>query len=114
MGEQVFMAAGYSSMLLMPLLLALGVALDLPYLAVAIATLVLPMMRIVFGAYRWRSPILWRESVATYLDRLPIGYCAVLFAAIACVVSYLFSGCAGIYRSQRGGATKRRDAGNPP
>ena len=39
MGEQVFMAAGYSSMLLMPLLLALGVALDLPYLAVAIATL---------------------------------------------------------------------------
>lgn len=92
MGEQLFMAAGYSSMLLMPLLLAFGVAVDLPYLAVAIATLVFPMMRIVFGAYRWRSPILWRESVATYLDRLPIGYGAVLFAAIACVIDRLAMG----------------------
>lgn len=37
-----------------------------------------------------------------------------VFAAIACVVSYLFSGSAGIYRSQRGGAAKRRDVGNDP
>jgi H+/Cl- antiporter ClcA len=37
-----------------------------------------------------------------------------VFAAIACVVSYLFSGSAGIYRAQRGGGAKRRDAGNPP
>jgi H+/Cl- antiporter ClcA len=31
-----------------------------------------------------------------------------VFAAIACVVSYLFSGGAGIYRAQRGGAAKHR------
>jgi H+/Cl- antiporter ClcA len=36
------------------------------------------------------------------------------FAAIACVASYLFSGCAGIYRSQRGGADKRRASDPPP
>jgi hypothetical protein len=30
------------------------------------------------------------------------------------VVSYLFSGCAGIYSAQRGGDAKRRDAGNDP
>jgi H+/Cl- antiporter ClcA len=33
-----------------------------------------------------------------------------IYAAIACVVSYLFSGCAGIYRAQRGGAAKRSRA----
>ena len=30
-----------------------------------------------------------------------------VYAAIACVVAYLFSGHAGIYRAQRGGHTKR-------
>jgi H+/Cl- antiporter ClcA len=33
-----------------------------------------------------------------------------VFAAIACVVSYLFSGHSGIYRSQRVGHAKHRDA----
>jgi H+/Cl- antiporter ClcA len=37
-----------------------------------------------------------------------------VFAAIACVVSYLFSGGAGIYRAQRGGVAKHRHEANDP
>jgi H+/Cl- antiporter ClcA len=36
-----------------------------------------------------------------------------VYAAIACVVSYLFSGHVGIYRAQRGGHAKHRHATDP-
>lgn len=94
MGTQLFMATGYLSILLMPMLLALGVATGMPYLAIAVAVLVFPMMRVVFGAYRWRSPLLWRESVATFLDRLPIGYGAVLLMSIGYLVARVSEGAA--------------------
>jgi H+/Cl- antiporter ClcA len=37
-----------------------------------------------------------------------------IYAAIACVISYLFSGGAGIYRAQRVGAAKHRPGANDP
>lgn len=82
-------ASGYTLVLLMPLLLILGTVLSLPYLAIGVAFLVLPLMRMVFGAYRDAHSIAWSEAVATALHWLPAAYAVLLVASQVLVAAWL-------------------------
>lgn len=74
-------ALAYTLVLLMPALLVIGTLAQRPYLAIGVAFLVLPLMRMAFGAYRNTHAIAWRESVATFLHWLPVAYAAVLLGS---------------------------------
>jgi alkane 1-monooxygenase len=81
MVRQWFIAAGYLAIYLMPGLLLAGAYLGKPWLAFGVVVIVFSLCRLVFGAMPARAPE-WSESVATFLDRLPLAYPAV-FAASA-------------------------------
>jgi fatty acid desaturase len=80
---------GYALILLMPALLAIGTLASRPYLAIGVAFLLLPLMRIAFGAYRNAHATAWREGVATFLHWLPAGYAALLVASELVVALWL-------------------------
>ncbi len=79
MVRQWLNAAGYLAIYLMPALLLAGAYAGKPWLAFGVVVLVFSLCRLVFGAMPARAPE-WGESVATFLDRLPLGY-PVVFAA---------------------------------
>ena len=76
------MAAGYSLILLLPVLLMVGMWLNVPVLAFALVMLVFPLARVVLGGAHPQPAILWSEGVATFLDRLPVAYAGVLLVAL--------------------------------
>lgn len=82
-------ASGYAFTLLMPSLLLAGMLTDLPYLAVGVAFLVLPLMRILFGSYQDTDSTVWNEGVATALHRLPIAYACLLLACLVLIAAWL-------------------------
>lgn len=79
-------AAGYLSIFLMPALFLIGTATGKTWLAFGIIVIAFPIARIVFGALPAAGAPEWHESVATFLDRLPLAYAAAL---PVCVVSAL-------------------------
>ena len=81
MVKQWINASGYSAIFLMPALLFAGTLWGKPWLAFGVVVLVLPMLRLVFGAMPATAPE-WSEEVATFLDRLPLVY-PPMFAASA-------------------------------
>lgn len=74
-------ALAYTLVLLMPALLVVGTLAQRPYLAIGVAFLVLPLMRMAFGSYRNTHAIAWREGVATFLHWLPVAYAALLLGS---------------------------------
>lgn len=89
---QLGMAMGYLSILLMPVLFALGVWLEHPYFAFGTVMLVFPLARTVFGAYRQPVPIVWHEAIATFLHRLPLLYGIVLMVSVVLVLGSMIAG----------------------
>ncbi len=87
--RQWLTASGYAFILLMPSLLLAGVLAGLPYLAVGVAFLVLPLMRILFGSYQETDSTVWDEGVATALHRLPITYACMLLVCLVLVAAWL-------------------------
>ncbi len=92
--KQIYMAAGYLAVFLMPALPAAGVWFEHPYLAFGIVMLLFPLARGVFGAYSERTPIQWNERVANALDRLPVIYGFVLLSTLLFVAWRLGNGAA--------------------
>ena len=90
MWRQWIAASGYLSVLVLPMLLVVGVAIDKPYLAFGVAMLVFPLARGVFG--RYAGPTVWREGIATALHWLPVLYGAVLAAALVLLLSQIANG----------------------
>lgn len=80
-------ATGYCSIFLMPALLVASVATGHSFLAIGVAMLMLPLMRLVFGAYRPVHLFAWRESVATFLHALPAVYVVVAVGSLVYVAS---------------------------
>ncbi len=74
-------AVGYLAIYLMPGLLLAGAYAGRPWLAFGVVVLVFSLLRLVFGAMPPRAPE-WHESVATFLDRLPLGYPVVFPLAV--------------------------------
>ncbi len=91
---QLRMAAGYLAVFVMPGLFALGLWLERPSLAFGAVFLIFPLARGVFGAYRQRTPIMWREGIATCLDRLPLAYGFVLLCVVGFSVWMIGAGAA--------------------
>ena len=87
MRRQLCGAAGYLSIFIVPALLAIGVSLHSPSLAFGVVMLLLPLSRAVFGTVS--KPVVWHESIATALERLPLLYAAALTIAIAYVIQHL-------------------------
>lgn len=87
--SQLAAASGYAFVLLMPTLLVAGVAASRPYLALGIAFLLLPSMRVALGPYRRAHEIPWRESIATMLHWLPVGYAVALIASEITLATWL-------------------------
>jgi fatty acid desaturase len=81
MWKQLNEAAGYLAILVVPGLLIVGIWLDVPSLAFGVVMLVSPLLRPVFGNVAGQVGV-WRESVATALDRLPLLYAIVLLGAM--------------------------------
>jgi fatty acid desaturase len=82
LGSQSIAASGYAAVLLFPLLLYAGMASNVPSLAFAVAMLVLPLVRSVFGYVQPGDCPVWDERIATTLDRLPLVYSAALCGAL--------------------------------
>ncbi len=78
MSRQWFSALGYLSIFLMPALLLIGAIEDSPWLAFGVVALVFPLARVAFGALPAAGAPEWNETVATFLDRLPLAYAATL------------------------------------
>ena len=76
-------------MFVVPTLLVVGLAIDMPILAFAIVMFVFPFMRRIVGKIQPDDPPIWNEGIATLLDRLPLIYAAVLAGCIAVVLSHL-------------------------
>ena len=91
---QLRMAAGYLAIFVMPALFAFGLWLERPYLAFGTVFLIFPLARSVFGGYRRRAPIIWREGMATCLDRLPLAYGFVLLCVVGFSVWMIEAGAA--------------------
>ena len=87
MWKQMPEAAGYLSIFVAPALLLLGVRFDAPSLAFAVVFLVFPLLRLVFGNVG--QEVIWHESVATALDRLPLIYATALAAVTALVLEHI-------------------------
>lgn len=84
--QQTRWVCGYALMLVPPVLLLLGIEVDRPEIVFAFTMLLLPLARVVFGAFRRSEPIQWRESAATVLDALPLAYLAVLLIGLTFAV----------------------------
>ncbi len=80
-------ASGYCSIFLMPALLVASLATGHSCLAIGVAFLVLPLTRLVFGAYRPVHRFAWSESVATFLHALPAVYLIVALGSLVYVAS---------------------------
>ena len=76
--RQWFSAVGYLSIFLMPVLFLIGAIADSPWLAFGVVVLVFPLARVAFGALPATGAPEWNETVATFLDRLPLAYAATL------------------------------------
>jgi fatty acid desaturase len=76
--RQWFSAVGYLSIFLMPVLFLIGAVTDSPWLAFGVVVLVFPLARVAFGALPATGAPEWNETVATFLDRLPLAYAASL------------------------------------
>ena len=89
MSRQWFDAVGYLSIFLMPGLFLIGGIADRPWLAFGVVILVFPLARVAFGALPAKGAPEWRETVATFLDRLALGIhgCAACLCAGRAVVS---------------------------
>jgi hypothetical protein len=107
MWEQLLDAIGYLSVLLTPALLVAGIWQGEPSFAAAMVLLVFPLARGLFGGLPAGRPVVWRESIATFLDRLPVLYALALLAAVAVVVERLASGLY-LQPTQGGGRARRR------
>lgn len=93
--EEIRLAAGYLSILVLPVMLVTGVLLHHAYLAFDAVVLIFPLVRSVVGAYRLQSPIVWHEATATFLDRLPVLYAVCLVMATVVVIGQTNQGAAG-------------------
>ena len=82
MRVQWAMASGYLLVLLLPALLVVGTWLNVPVLTFAAVLLGFPLARVVFGGAHPQPAIRWSEDIAAFLDRLPVAYAGVLFAAL--------------------------------
>lgn len=71
-------ALGYLSIFVMPALFLIGAITEQPWLAFGAVVLVFPLARVAFGALPAAVSPVWPESVATFLDRLPLTYVAAL------------------------------------
>ena len=76
---QRFAASGYLTVLLLPAVLLIGVAIAQPLLAFGTVILVFPLARVVLGTYG--RPAVWREGLATALHALPLIF-ALVFAGV--------------------------------
>jgi fatty acid desaturase len=76
---QRFAASGYLTVLLLPAVLLIGVAIGEPLLAFGTVILVFPLARVVLGTFR--RPAMWREGLATALHALPLIF-ALVFAGV--------------------------------
>jgi fatty acid desaturase len=85
--RQFIEGLGYLSILVPPLLLAIGLWSGKPNLAFMVLVLLLPLLRPLFGEAR--EPPEWSEGLALALDRLPLVYAAVLLLAVAHVLTWL-------------------------
>lgn len=89
--REALRAAGYLFILLPPAILALSVALDVPWLAFAVTLGGLPLVRPIFGDAPAEPPV-WSEKASTFLDGLPIGAAALVIAAIGSLIWHLSTG----------------------
>lgn len=89
---QLLGAAGYLSILLMPLLIVVGIQIGVPVLGFAVVFFVFPLARKVFGNVTPGESPVWDERVATALDRLPFFYAAALTASIGYTLWWLHLG----------------------
>lgn len=87
MWTQLRTASGYLVIFLVPVLLLAGIELDVPSLAFGVVFLLFPFTRTVFGGVESEA-VLWREDIATVLDRLPLLYAAVLPVTVALVLGH--------------------------
>jgi len=78
MNRQWTGAVGYLSIFLMPALFLAGAITDRPWLAFGVVILAFPLARVAFGALPATGAPEWRETVATFLDWLPLAYAAAL------------------------------------
>lgn len=88
--RQCSSAAGYLLILLLPILLVVGAHTRHTYLAIGVAFLLFPLMRLLFGPYRQAHAIEWHESIASALHALPIVYAGFLFSCLVLVGVSLF------------------------
>ena len=91
MADQFFRAAGYLTVLIAPVLLALSAWLDKPYLLFGTVLLLYPLARVIFGPVGASASIDWDERIAWSLDRLPWVYVALLAGALAVLNARLSS-----------------------
>lgn len=75
-------AAGYLSIFVMPALFLVGAVIGRPWLAFGAVVLAFPLARVVFGALPTAAAPQWSESVATFLDRLPLAYVPTLVVCV--------------------------------
>lgn len=87
--NQLAHASGYLTIFLVPLLLVVGIGLDVPSLAFAMVMMVFPLGRRLLGHVRAGESIDWRESISTALDKLPLIYAGVLTVVVSLVVWHL-------------------------
>lgn len=70
--RELLKASGYLAVFVPPVLLNVGIASGLPWLACAGVFVVAPFLRAVFGDVDEADPIEWSERLSTWLDRLPV------------------------------------------
>lgn len=87
--NQLVLAAGYMTMFLVPILLLLGIAADVPGFAFVVVIFVLPLARPLVGKLAPGATPVWTERLATALERLPFLYAAALTLAIGLVLGHL-------------------------
>lgn len=80
------LAAGYSTALSAPVLLALGAWIDKPALAGGTVLLLFPLARSIFGAFRGSADTDWHPVARRLLDHLPHAYVVVLLLVLGIVL----------------------------
>jgi fatty acid desaturase len=89
--QQLLLAGGYLSVFLVPALLIAGLEIGHPILAFGVVMLAFPLARILFGDYP-AATVLWREWIATCLDRLPVAYGVFLLGTVIVALHWLAAG----------------------
>ena len=87
--QQAGAAAGFLSILIAPLLLALSALLNSPFLLFGTVILIFPLLRLVFGIVQQGPVREWRGSVATALEILCLIYVAAIVGALIAVLARL-------------------------